>query len=89
MTEPTAHAGLTPAERGVLLRTIEGASTQDIALMRAVSVHTIRTQIASIHRKLDVPTTTQAVVWGITHRECCLVRPWERRTDDAVRDDAP
>lgn len=89
MTEPTAHAGLTQAERCVLLRTIEGASTQDIALRRAVSVHTIRTQISSIHRKLDVPTTTQAVVWGIAHRECCLIPPWERTTEDAVSEDAP
>lgn len=78
MTESTPHVELTQAERDVLVRLIDGAAVQEVARERATSAYTIRGQIASIHRKLDLQSTSLAMVWGAEHRRCCLRLPWER-----------
>ena len=79
MTESTPHVELTAADRDVLRRTVDEAAVQDVARARSTSGHTIRGQIASIHRKLDLPTAGLVMVWGAEHRVCCVRLPWERR----------
>jgi DNA-binding CsgD family transcriptional regulator len=81
------HAALTATERCTLTRLIEGDEPQQIALARGVSLRTVRNQIASIHRKLDLSRTHPDVVnWGREHLQCC-VRPWEFvQPDDAPRE---
>jgi LuxR family maltose regulon positive regulatory protein len=51
---------LSPAERRVLQLLAAGYSNQHIAAELVVSVNTIRTQVQSIYRKLDVHTRVQA-----------------------------
>jgi LuxR family transcriptional regulator, maltose regulon positive regulatory protein len=51
---------LSPAERRVLQLLAAGHSNQHIAAELVVSVNTIRTQVQSIYRKLDVHTRVQA-----------------------------
>ncbi len=75
--ESGCHVALSPAERCTLAQTIEGHDPKEIAAGRGVSLRTIRNQIASIHRKLNLSRTHPDVVnWGIAHLQCC-VRPWD------------
>lgn len=71
--EPTPHVELTAAERDVLRQLADSVPPSDVAVARGVSPATVRTQISSIHRKLDVSSTTAAALWGAAHRACCLV----------------
>ena len=62
----TAPAGglvdpLTPRELAVLQLIAEGRSNQDIARQFVVAVGTVKSQAASIYRKLDVTNRTEAV----------------------------
>ncbi|GAA1815087.1 response regulator transcription factor [Agromyces neolithicus] len=52
---------LSPREREVLDKIFEGLSAQEIAAEFIVSVHTVRTQIKSVLRKLQVPSQLSAV----------------------------
>jgi DNA-binding CsgD family transcriptional regulator len=57
MSYEDQHAPLTPAERCTLARLIEGHEPKQIAAVRGVKPRTVRNQIASIHRKLDLSRT--------------------------------
>ncbi|MGH9103315.1 MAG: response regulator [Acidimicrobiales bacterium] len=52
---------LTRQERSTLAAIIAGHSAQEVARTRMVSVATVRTQIASVRKKLGVPTQLAAV----------------------------
>ncbi len=54
---------LTAAEREVAEQVIVGASNQQIASQRGVSVRTIANQLASIYRKLDLRDRHELVRW--------------------------
>ncbi|MCC6236911.1 MAG: response regulator transcription factor [Dehalococcoidia bacterium] len=81
MSDESPHVQLTTAEREVLLLVIDLTPVGEIARKRRTSVGTVRSQIASIHRKLNVSTNAEAMLWGIAHRDCCLVLPWEHQGD--------
>lgn len=61
---PTAQIppGLTAAEQEVALAVFDGASNQEIADARGVSVKTVGNQLESIYRKLDVSSRAELVV---------------------------
>lgn len=51
--------GLSEAEAAVVRELLEGRSPREIARLRAVSVHTVRNQIRSVHRKLGVSNISE------------------------------
>jgi DNA-binding NarL/FixJ family response regulator len=54
LAEPPALAALTPAQQAVIREVLRGASNQDIARTRGVSVRTVANQLAAVYRKLGV-----------------------------------
>jgi DNA-binding NarL/FixJ family response regulator len=59
---------LTDREAAVLAELAAGLTATDIARQRPVALATVRTQIAGILRKLEVPSQTAAV--ALTYRAC-------------------
>jgi DNA-binding CsgD family transcriptional regulator len=51
--------GLSQAEADVVRELLEGRSPREIARRRAASVHTVRNQIRSVHRKLGVSNISE------------------------------
>jgi DNA-binding NarL/FixJ family response regulator len=65
---------LTGREREVLERLAEGLSYEQIALVLAVALNTVRTHVRSIYRKLDAATRLEAVLAGVKLGE--IDRTW-------------
>jgi LuxR family transcriptional regulator, positive regulator of biofilm formation len=63
---PAMDAGtfLTPREREVLLWVAAGESNQAIADKLAISLHTVKTHIYRIFKKIQVPNRFQAALWA-------------------------
>ncbi|HEY8588510.1 MAG TPA: response regulator transcription factor, partial [Naasia sp.] len=59
-----ALAGLTPREREVLRRIVEGASNEDIATTLFMTGNTVKTHIKSILSKLALPDRVHVVIWA-------------------------
>lgn len=67
--DPEAGAVLTAAERRVISVLAGGVtSNEGIAEKLQVSVHTVRSQLHSALRKLDLDDRTQLALWGARHR---------------------
>lgn len=67
--DPEAGAMLTAAERRVISVLAGGVtSNEGIAEKLQVSVHTVRSQLHSALRKLDLDDRTQLALWGARHR---------------------
>ncbi|MEA3056917.1 MAG: hypothetical protein QOD30_2349 [Actinomycetota bacterium] len=58
-------ASLTPREREVLDGLVAGASAKDIAARLGVALPTVRTQLRSVYRKLDVSNARAAIVVAV------------------------
>ena len=59
---------LTDAERDVVARVLEGASNDDIARARGVSIKTVGNQLDAIYRKVGVGSRYELVLRLITPR---------------------
>jgi DNA-binding NarL/FixJ family response regulator len=57
------HA-LTPAERDVVSRVVQGCSNQQIAVERGTSPRTVAKQVQSIYRKLSLHSRAELAVWS-------------------------
>ena len=58
---------LTPREKEILRFLITGESNTDIADKLHLSIHTIKTHIYNLYKKIDVPNRLQAVLWAAKH----------------------
>jgi len=67
-TESSRFERLTDREAEVLAQLMRGQSAAEIARQRPVALATVRTQIASILSKLEVPSQAAALV--LTSRAC-------------------
>lgn len=61
------NAALSPREREVLLLLVEGRSNAEIADVLFIGVRTVRSHVANILAKLDVPTRTAAATHAVRH----------------------
>jgi DNA-binding CsgD family transcriptional regulator len=61
VNRPNEKNVLTPSERRVLEKIAEGDSTGESAAALGLSVHTVRTHMRNIRRKLDAHSQAQAV----------------------------
>lgn len=68
-TAPSEGAAvLTPAERRVISALVGGVTrNEDLADSLHVSVHTVRSQLQSAMKKLDLYDRTQLALWGARH----------------------
>jgi DNA-binding NarL/FixJ family response regulator len=58
-------ASLTPREREVLDGLVAGESAKDIAARLSIALPTVRTQLRSVYRKLDVSNARAAIVVAV------------------------
>lgn len=62
---PGRAAGLTPREAEMLAYIVRGLSRQEVATALYVSINTVKTNLASVYRKIGVENRSQAVQWAI------------------------
>lgn len=58
------RAGLTPREKEILMLTTTGASNQTIAKELGLSMHTIKTHMYNIFKKIGAANRVQAINWA-------------------------
>jgi DNA-binding NarL/FixJ family response regulator len=63
----TSCNNLSQREKEILLLVAEGHSNQEIADLLRISVHTVKTHLYNIYRKVAVPNRLQATLWAKTH----------------------
>lgn len=66
LADPVLPACLTEAESDVARRVLDGASNDDIARARGVSIKTVGNQLESIYRKLGVASRYELVLRLVT-----------------------
>jgi len=74
---PGRDKGLSDRESEVLALITQGKSNAEVAALTYLSINTVKSYIRSAYRKIDVPSRTQAVLWGIENG----FRPDNRRID--------
>jgi DNA-binding NarL/FixJ family response regulator len=73
LTDSTAVV-LSAKERKVLCHVTAGESNQEIADALSISLHTVKTHLYNIYKKIHVPNRLQATLWADAHRQCLLNR---------------
>ena len=63
----TTFQSLSPREKGILQLVAVGMSNQEIAAELAISLHTVKTHVYNIYKKIGVPNRLQAALWVTTH----------------------
>ena len=61
------RAQLTIREKSILLRLRQGASNQEIADEMVVSIHTVKSHLYNLYRKINVPNRFQATLWAASN----------------------
>ncbi len=74
---PGRAEGLSDRESEVLALITQGKSNAEVAALTYLSINTVKSYIRSAYRKIDVPSRTQAVLWGVEHG----FKPDHRRID--------
>ena len=74
---PGRDKGLSDRESEVLALITQGKSNAEVASLTYLSINTVKSYIRSAYRKIDVPSRTQAVLWGIENG----FKPDHRRID--------
>ena len=83
MEQATTHDLVTPREKELLLRVVEGRSNQEIADELCLSLSTVKAHLRSMFRKLNVEDRTKALVEAF--RKGVLTQEDLRRGQLAVR----
>jgi DNA-binding CsgD family transcriptional regulator len=60
-------SALSDAELDVLRLIVAGKTTRQAADARTVSIHTVRVQMYSIYKKLEVKHRAELVLWALHH----------------------
>lgn len=77
--------GLSCRERIILQHVASGAGNQKIADDLGISVHTVKTHLYKIYRKINVANRLQATLWANT----CLKKFSPQSNDPAMKESAP
>ena len=67
--EPLNDISLTMREKKILRHLSSGATNQDIADQMVVSIHTVKSHLYKIYRKINVPNRLQATLWATSNLE--------------------
>jgi DNA-binding CsgD family transcriptional regulator len=67
VVQPNESAPLTSREKEILHLLIGGNTNTDIADKLNLSIHTVKTHIYNLYKKIDVPNRLQAVLWAAQH----------------------
>jgi DNA-binding NarL/FixJ family response regulator len=64
---PGRAEGLSDRESEILALITQGKNNAEIAALTYLSPNTVKSYVRNLYRKIDVPSRTQAVLWGIRH----------------------
>ncbi|MGI8458428.1 MAG: response regulator transcription factor [Propionibacteriaceae bacterium] len=64
---PGRGEGLTDRESEILALITQGLDNAEVAARTYLSPNTVKSYIRSIYRKINVPSRTRAVLWGVDH----------------------
>lgn len=67
LVQPNENTPLTSREKEILRFLITGKSNTEIADELNISIHTVKTHIYNLYKKIDVPNRLQAVLWAARH----------------------
>ena len=70
---PGVHVHVTPRQRQVLARLLDGVTVQDVADTLQISVNTARMHIKNMHASTQTRTLHGLAIWAMRHGECCDV----------------
>jgi DNA-binding CsgD family transcriptional regulator len=67
LVQPNENTPLTSREKEILRLLVAGKSNTEIADKLNISIHTVKTHIYNLYKKIDVPNRLQAVLWAARH----------------------
>ncbi len=67
------HADLSYRERGVVACLVAGYTPAEAAEQLTVELSTVRSHIKHSREKSDARNIVELVLWGVAHRDCCVV----------------
>lgn len=70
---PGPHVPITPRQRQVIGRLLDGVTVQEIADTLHISVNTARMHIKNMHATTQTRTLHGLAIWAMRHRDCCYL----------------